>query len=263
MTEMAENSAQTSQGKLGQKHLGCGKKGKETLSRKKKTQSKTLATTGTLLTLPQQTESRSLILRHYQDVLSRFPQHAINIEWGRGEAIFVPVSAFIKTQPGGKKSGRITERRATNRLELSESSQSRGADLRRPSPNMPNWQRRVSDGHQRSSLVQEEDAVLLLKDLQMGTSIAFSIGDIMQKHTSCASKSEGDKSAFRGLMSEMCRWHKFSGFICFINKSCTYFAKGWLSNHLCLTSLLLHWRTEEQALKVGIEGWVRFLLLFT
>lgn len=143
------------------------------VEKKKKPQSKTLATTGTLLTLPQQTESRSLILRHYQDVFSRFPQHAINIEWGRGEAIFVPVSAFIKTQPGGKKSGRITERRATNRLELSESSQSRGADLRRPSPNMPNWQRRVSDGHQRSSLVQEEDAVLLLKDLQTGTSVCF------------------------------------------------------------------------------------------
>lgn len=36
MTEMAENSAQTSQGKLGHKHLGCGKKGKETLSRRGK-----------------------------------------------------------------------------------------------------------------------------------------------------------------------------------------------------------------------------------
>lgn len=179
MTEMAENSAQTSQGKkLGQKHLGCGKKGKESLYQKKKkkkneekAQTKMLNTTGTHLSLSQQIESCSLILRHYQDVLSRFPQYTVNIEWGRGEAIFVPVSAFIKTQPGGKNNGRITERRATNRL--SERSQSRGADLRRPSPNMPNWQRRVSDGHQRSSLVQEEDAVLLLKDLQTGTSVCF------------------------------------------------------------------------------------------
>lgn len=65
------------------------------------------------------------------------------------------------------------ERRAANRLDLSQRSHSRGADLRISSPNMPNWQRRVSDGHQRSSLVQEEDAVLLLKDLQMGTSVCF------------------------------------------------------------------------------------------
>lgn len=35
---------------------------------------------------------------------------------------------------------------------------------------------------------------------------AFSIGDIMQKHTSRTSKSEGDKSAFTGLMPEMRRW---------------------------------------------------------
>lgn len=56
---------------------------------------------------------------------------------------------------------------------------------------------------------------------------------------------------------------QISGFICFINKSCAYFAKGWLSNHLCFSSLLLHWRTEEPKLKVGVEGWVRLLLLFT
>lgn len=160
-------------GKTRSETSGMWQERKRNFVKKKKKQSKMLATIGTHLMLPQRVERHLLILRHYQDVLSRFPQHAVNIEWGRGEAIFVPVSAFIKTQPGGKNNGRISERRATNRLELSERSQSRGADVRMPSPNMPNWQRRVSDGHQRSSLVQEEDAVLLLKDLQTGTSVCF------------------------------------------------------------------------------------------
>lgn len=58
------------------------------------------------------------ILRHYKGVLSRLPQHPINIERRGGEAIFVPVSALIKTQPEGENNGWITDRPATNRAEF-------------------------------------------------------------------------------------------------------------------------------------------------
>lgn len=91
---------------------------------------------------------------------------------------------------------------------------------------------------------------------------AFSSGDIMQKHTS-ARQIRGTWERFQRADVSDEPMAQISGFICIINKSCTYFAKGWLSNHLCFTSLLLRWRTEEQKLKVGVEGWVRFLLLFT
>lgn len=40
------------------------------------------------------------------------------------------------------------------------------ATPRRALPNMSNWERCVSDGHQRSSLIQEKHAVLFLKNLQ-------------------------------------------------------------------------------------------------
>lgn len=53
------------------------------------------------------------ILRHYEGVLSRLPQHPINIERRGGEAIFVPVSALIKTKPEGENNGWITDRPAT------------------------------------------------------------------------------------------------------------------------------------------------------
>lgn len=62
------------------------------------------------------------ILRHYQGVLSRLPQHPINIERRGGEAIFVPVSALIKTQPAGENNGWITDRPATNIVEFSKTS---------------------------------------------------------------------------------------------------------------------------------------------
>lgn len=121
------------------------------------------------------------VLRHYEGVLSRLPQHAVNVERRRSEAIFVPVSAFIKTQPGGENNGGITDGTAANRVEDEPRKRSRltpwvlktehcvGRDVTHPgraSPNVPNWQRCVSDGHQRSSLVKEKHAVLLLKNLQ-------------------------------------------------------------------------------------------------
>lgn len=39
-------------------------------------------------------------------------------------------------------------------------------------PNMSNWQRCVSNGHQRSSLIQEKHAVLFLKNLQTGFTLS-------------------------------------------------------------------------------------------
>lgn len=44
-------------------------------------------------------------LRHYEGVLSRLSEHAVDVKWRRGEAILVPVSAFIKTQPEGENNG--------------------------------------------------------------------------------------------------------------------------------------------------------------
>lgn len=67
------------------------------------------------------------ILRHYEGVLSRLPQHPVNIEWRGGEAIFVPVSALIKTQPEGENNGLIKDRPATNRVEFSKKILSRKA----------------------------------------------------------------------------------------------------------------------------------------
>lgn len=117
------------------------------------------------------------ILRHDEDVLSRLPQHPINIERKGGEAIFVPVSALIKTQPGG-------ERPTTNGATFSkkkpfagkqclspcfedgvQSLKRCGMSLETVLPNVSNWQRCVSDGHQRSALIQEKHTVLFLKNL--------------------------------------------------------------------------------------------------
>lgn len=59
------------------------------------------------------------ILRHYEGVLSRLPQHPVDIERRGGEAIFVPVSALIKTQPEGQSNGWVTDRLAGNRAAFS------------------------------------------------------------------------------------------------------------------------------------------------
>lgn len=165
---------------------------------------------------------------------------------------------------GGKNNGWVMERRATNRLEVSERSRSGGADLRREGPHQMCL---IGSGVCRMATrdppwFRKKMLYSSWKICGAGTSVCFlNRWHHAKKHTSPNQRQM--RAAFRGLMSEMRRWHKFSGFICFINKSCTYFAKGWLSNHLCLTSLLPHWSSEKQKQKVGVEGWVRFPLLFT
>lgn len=39
------------------------------------------------------------VLRHNEDVFSRLSKHSIDIQGRGGEAILVPVSALVKTQP--------------------------------------------------------------------------------------------------------------------------------------------------------------------
>lgn len=51
-------------------------------------------------------------------------------------------------------------------------------------PNVSNWQRRVSDGHQRSSLIQKEHAVLFLKNLHTPQSVVYFIPTEEIKETS-------------------------------------------------------------------------------
>lgn len=192
VTEMAENSAQTSRGKLGQEHWGdVAKKGKETSKKKKKTQSTRPATTAD--TSSKKKKRKPLVnLTSWSGCPLQVPpahhQHRVGKRW----SYICPSFCLHQNSAWGERTT-VGWRRDEPQIDLKwvREAGAGGADLRRLSPNMPNWQRRVSDGHQRSSLVQEEDAVLLLKDLQNGEpAFAFSIGDIMQN--TYITKSEGD-----------------------------------------------------------------------
>lgn len=91
-------------------------------------------------------------------------------------------------------------------------------------PNVSNWQRCVSDGHQRSALIQEKHTVLLLKNLQTGL-VSFALNLTREKFKSTQSM-QHKEHAYLHLHTQVERNHN-----CSLHKSlsCANKQKHWAS----------------------------------